>query len=164
SHSSTDRESGSGAAFHFCRRGRRASHCRSIRCPSRAFQRRNDEDRAAERRNAPQRTRCASGDADRIHRCSCRAVSDRDDLSAGRNLLALRLANEGYSTDVAADGRTALESIRRDPPALIISETVLPGMDGFSLLDTLRREGRHIPLVFLSARNDALSMNKGLLL
>ena len=87
-----------------------------------------------------------------------------DSDAGARNLLALRLANEGYSTDVAADGRTALESIRRDPPALIISETVLPGMDGFSLLDTLRREGRHIPLVFLSARNDALSMNKGLLL
>ncbi|HEY6844214.1 MAG TPA: response regulator, partial [Thermoanaerobaculia bacterium] len=87
------------------------------------------------------------------------------DADAGaRNLLALRLANEGYSTDVAADGRTALESVRRDPPALIISETVLPGMDGFTLLDTLHREGRRIPFVFLSARNDALSMNKGLLL
>ncbi len=81
-----------------------------------------------------------------------------------RNLLALRLANEGYTTDIAADGRAALESIRRDPPALIISETVLAGMDGFSLLDTLRHEGRHIPFVFLSARNDAMSMNKGLLL
>src|SRR5712691_10419934 len=56
-------------------------------------------------------------------------------------------------TDAAARGRT-----------LIISETVLPGMDGFTLLDTLRREGRNIPFVFLSARNDALSMNKGLLL
>src|SRR5207248_3884282 len=65
---------------------------------------------------------------------------------------------------VAADGRAALESIRREHPALIISEPVLSGMDGFSLLDTLRREGRHVPFVFLSARNDALSMNKGLLL
>jgi CheY-like chemotaxis protein len=87
-----------------------------------------------------------------------------DGDAGARNLLALRLANEGYSTDVAADGRAALESIRSDPPALIIAETVLPGMDGFALLDTLRREGRHIPLVFLSSRNDALSMNKGLLL
>ncbi|HLJ72936.1 MAG TPA: response regulator, partial [Thermoanaerobaculia bacterium] len=87
------------------------------------------------------------------------------DADAGaRNLLALRLANEGYSTDVATDGRTALEITRRDPPALIISETVLPGMDGFTLLDTLHREARRIPFVFLSARNDALSMNKGLLL
>ncbi len=87
-----------------------------------------------------------------------------DGDAGARNLLALRLANEGYGTDVAADGRAALESVRREPPALIISETVLAGMDGFSLLDTLHREGRHIPFVFLSARNDAVSMNKGLLL
>jgi CheY-like chemotaxis protein len=87
-----------------------------------------------------------------------------DSDAGARNLLALRLANEGYGTDAAADGRAALEIIRREPPALIISETVLPGMDGFTLLDTLRREGRNIPFVFLSARNDALSMNKGLLL
>src|SRR5437660_4588204 len=87
-----------------------------------------------------------------------------DGDAGARNLLALRLANEGYSTDVATDGRAALESIRREPPSLIISETVLAGMDGFTLLDTLRREGRNIPFVFLSARNDALSMNKGLLL
>src|SRR5581483_2434271 len=87
-----------------------------------------------------------------------------DGDAGARNLLALRLANEGYGTEVAADGRSALESVRRDPPSLIISETVLPGLDGYTLLDTLRREGRHIPFVFLSARNDALSMNKGLLL
>ncbi len=87
-----------------------------------------------------------------------------DGDAGARNLLALRLANEGYATDVAADGRAALEIIRRDPPALIISETVVAGMDGFTLLDTLRREGRAIPFVFLSSRNDALSMNKGLLL
>src|SRR5581483_1332284 len=87
-----------------------------------------------------------------------------DGDAGARNLLALRLANEGYATDDAADGRAALERVRRDPPALIISETVLAGMDGFTLLDTLRREGRAIPFVFLSARNDALSMNKGLLL
>jgi len=87
-----------------------------------------------------------------------------DGDAGARNLLALRLANEGYGTDVATDGRAALESIRREPPSLIISETVLAGMDGFSLLDTLKREGKKIPFVFLSARNDAVSMNKGLLL
>jgi CheY-like chemotaxis protein len=87
-----------------------------------------------------------------------------DGDAGARNLLALRLANEGYGTDVTADGRAALEMIRRDPPSLIISEAVLAGMDGFTLLDTLRREGRNVPFVFLSSRNDALSMNKGLLL
>jgi DNA-binding response OmpR family regulator len=108
--------------------------------------------------------------AEAVINAASRATADRgrilivDGDAGARNLLALRLANEGYSTDVATDGRAALESIRRDPPSLIISETVLVGLDGFALLDTLKREGRQIPFVFLSARHDALSMNKGLLL
>ncbi len=108
--------------------------------------------------------------AEAVISAASRATANRgrilvvDGEAGARNLLALRLANEGYSTDVASDGRAALESIRRDPPSLIISETVLAGMDGFALLDTLKREKRAIPFVFLSARNDALSMNKGLLL
>lgn len=88
-----------------------------------------------------------------------------DGETGARNVLALRLGNEGYETETAADGRSALEIIRRNPPTLVISETVLPGLDGYSLLDTLRREGAaRIPFIFLSSRSDSLSMNKGLLL
>jgi DNA-binding response OmpR family regulator len=88
-----------------------------------------------------------------------------DGDAGARNVLALRLANEGYETDTAPDGRAALETVRGSAPSLIISETVLPGLDGYALLDTLRREGHaRIPFVFVSSRSDALSMNKGLLL
>ena len=87
-----------------------------------------------------------------------------DGDAGARNLLALRLSNEGYSTDAAADGASALEMVHTNSPSLILSETVLAGMDGFALLDALRREGRNVPFVFLSARSDALSINKGLLL
>jgi DNA-binding response OmpR family regulator len=85
--------------------------------------------------------------------------------AGSRNLLALRLGNEGYSTRTAADGRSALEEIRREAPGLVLSEAVLPGLDGFALLDTLKREGKgKIPFMFLSSRADPLSTNKGLLL
>jgi CheY-like chemotaxis protein len=88
-----------------------------------------------------------------------------DGDTGSRNLLALRLGNEGYSTRTAADGRTALEEIRREAPGLVLSEAVLPGLDGFALLDTLKREGKgKIPFMFLSSRADPLSTNKGLLL
>ena len=88
-----------------------------------------------------------------------------DGDSGSRNLLALRLGNEGYTTRTAADGRSALEEIRREAPGLILSETVLPGLDGFALLDALKREGKgNIPFMFLSSRADPLSVNKGLLL
>ena len=87
-----------------------------------------------------------------------------DPDAGGRNLLALRLRNEGYDVRALADGRAALEEVRRDPPGLVLAEAVLPRLDGFALLDALAREGRKVPFVFLSSRSDALSVNKGLLL
>ena len=85
--------------------------------------------------------------------------------SGTRNLLALRLINEGYDVRGFDNGRAALDSIRKDPPSVVLAETVLPGLDGFALLDTMKREGLgRIPLMFLAARADALAVNKGLLL
>jgi CheY-like chemotaxis protein len=88
-----------------------------------------------------------------------------DPDAAARSLLALRLVNEGYEVETVGDGRAALEAARARPPALIVSEAVLPGLDGYGLLDTLKREGKGgIPFLFLSSRADPLSVNKGLLL
>ncbi len=82
-----------------------------------------------------------------------------------RSVLSLRLSNEGYAVRTADDGRSALAEIRRQAPALVLSEAVLPGLDGYSLLDTLNREGQErIPFLFISSRSDPLSVNKGLLL
>jgi DNA-binding response OmpR family regulator len=88
-----------------------------------------------------------------------------DGDNGSRNLLALRLSNEGYAIRTSGDGRSALEEIRREPPGLVLAEAVLPGLDGFALLDAIKREGKsNIPFVFLSSRADPLSINKGLLL
>ncbi|HVT05531.1 MAG TPA: protein kinase [Thermoanaerobaculia bacterium] len=88
-----------------------------------------------------------------------------DGDGGARSLLALRLANEGYEVETAGDGRAALAIARSGSLSLIISETVLAGIDGYGLLDTLRREGAaNVPFVFLSSHADAVSMNKGLLL
>ncbi len=90
-------------------------------------------------------------------------IADGD--SASSNLLALRLGNEGYTVIHAVNGRAALASAREHPPGLILSETILAGLDGFALLDQLRQEGfRGIPFIFHSTREDAASINKGLLL
>ena len=88
-----------------------------------------------------------------------------DPDAAPRSLLALRLRNEGFHVETTGDGRRALQIARDSPPDLILSEVVLPRLDGFSLLERLAREGlRDLPFVFLSHRSDPLSMNKGLLL
>jgi DNA-binding response OmpR family regulator len=88
-----------------------------------------------------------------------------DPDASSRGVLALRLSNEGYSVRTTGDGRSALEEVSRQRPALILSEAVLPGLDGYSLLDSLNREALGpIPFLYLSSRDDPLSINKGLLL
>ena len=82
-----------------------------------------------------------------------------------RSLLALRLENEGYVVRSVGDGRAALEEIKSERPDLVLSESVLPGLDGFALLDALKRDGlADVPVLILSSRADAASVNKGLLM
>jgi DNA-binding response OmpR family regulator len=88
-----------------------------------------------------------------------------DDDLRSRSLLALRLSNEGYSVCTESDGRKALEEVHDESPSLILSETVLPSLDGYALLDALKHEGKgDIPFLFISSRADPASVNKGLLL
>ncbi|MCO5169930.1 MAG: response regulator [Planctomycetes bacterium] len=76
----------------------------------------------------------------------------------------LRLDAAGFSVQVCDDGQRAHEAILAEPPDVIISETVLPRVDGISLLLKLRREPatQHVPLIFVSARTDAGLLNKAL--
>ena len=88
-----------------------------------------------------------------------------DGDAPARSLLALRLENEGYLVRSVGDGRAALEEIKSDRPDLVLTESVLPGLDGFALLDALKREGlADVPVLILSSRADAASVNKGLLM
>ena len=67
-------------------------------------------------------------------------------------VIADNLELEGYAVDTLADGLSALERIRRDPPALVLLDVMLPGMDGFELCDRLRSEHNDTPILFLTAR------------
>jgi CheY-like chemotaxis protein len=60
---------------------------------------------------------------------------------------------KGYDVVTATNGEEALEIIRRNHPALIITDILMPKMDGFSLVHRLRLDPstRDIPVVFLSA-------------
>jgi signal transduction histidine kinase len=65
-----------------------------------------------------------------------------------------RLLGATWSVTAVADGREALEAIRRDRPALVITDVMMPRLDGFGLLKALRDapETRGIPVLMLSAR------------
>jgi CheY-like chemotaxis protein len=76
-----------------------------------------------------------------------------EDIADILNLLKATLEFKGYRVVTAREGNEALEAIARERPALIITDILMPKMDGFSLVHQLRLnpETRDIPVVFLSA-------------
>ncbi len=78
-------------------------------------------------------------------------VEDDPDLGFG---LRTTLEIEGYTADVAEDGLQGLRRAREDRPDLVILDLMLPGMDGYRVLRTLRAEGNRVPVLILTARGE----------
>lgn len=76
-----------------------------------------------------------------------------EDIADILTLLKATLEFKGYRVVTARDGQEALESIRKERPDLVITDILMPRMDGFSLVHRLRidPETRDIPVIFLSA-------------
>ena len=76
-----------------------------------------------------------------------------DDNADMREYVA-RLLSQRYAVETAADGVQALARVREHPPDLVLSDVMMPGLDGFGLLETLREnaETRALPVILLSAR------------
>ena len=76
-------------------------------------------------------------------------VEDNSDFGAA---LADMLSDEGFQPVRFLTGWQALDGLRTQTPALIITDVVMPGMSGFDLVTTLRAHEtwRHIPVVMLS--------------
>jgi signal transduction histidine kinase/serine phosphatase RsbU (regulator of sigma subunit)/FixJ family two-component response regulator len=77
-------------------------------------------------------------------------VDDNPDL---RRYLT-RLLSPFWSVETADDGLRALETIRQRPPALVVTDVMMPRLDGFGLLQELRAspETQDLPVIMLSAR------------
>lgn len=77
-----------------------------------------------------------------------------DDNADMREYLARLLRSAGYDVDVVTDGQEALERVRVDLPDLVISDVMMPRLDGLALLRTLRNDARTaaVPVLLLSAR------------
>jgi len=76
-----------------------------------------------------------------------------DDSADMRDYIARLLADE-YRVHVVGDGRAALEAAVADPPDLVLSDVMMPGMDGLELVAALRADPgtAAVPVVLLSAR------------
>ncbi|HZD88060.1 MAG TPA: ATP-binding protein, partial [Gaiellaceae bacterium] len=86
-----------------------------------------------------------------------------DDNADMRDYLA-RLLRRHWTVDTAADGEEALAAARCAPPDLVLSDVMMPGLDGFELLRALRSDPttRSVPVVLVSARAGAESAVEGL--
>src|ERR1700694_5231938 len=81
-----------------------------------------------------------------------------DDDPAIRGLVADALRGEGYTVDLAAHGREALDAMRANRPMTIVLDLMMPVMDGFSFMDAVHKEHlcTDVPIVVISAVQDAL--------
>ena len=78
-------------------------------------------------------------------------IEDNPDLAFGlRNNFEI----EGYEVEVAEDGLLGLERARRWEPDIILLDLMLPGMDGYRVLRTLRADGNETPVLILTARGE----------
>src|SRR5688572_27643575 len=74
----------------------------------------------------------------------------------------MNLEAEGYEVSVATEGQSGLDLARGGAADLIILDVMLPKLDGFEILRTLRAEGQHVPIVMLSARGAEMDKVMGL--
>jgi two-component system, cell cycle response regulator len=78
-----------------------------------------------------------------------------DDFHTSK-ILKTNLEKEGYEVDVARSGDNALDKLKLSVPDLIISDIMMPGLDGFALRNKLllNPEHRIIPFIFLTAKGN----------
>ena len=86
-----------------------------------------------------------------------------DDTPASLKLITETLRGEGYLVRPANSGELALSSVTAKPPALILLDIRMPGMDGFEVIEKLKANEvtRDVPVIFLSASVELESHLKG---
>ncbi|WP_157217117.1 response regulator [Flavisphingomonas formosensis] len=87
-----------------------------------------------------------------------------DDNADMRDYVRRLLTPLGHRLELVADGEAALAAIRRERPELVLSDVMMPRLDGFGLLAAIRddRDLRDLPVILLSARAGEESRIEGL--
>jgi putative two-component system response regulator len=87
-----------------------------------------------------------------------------DDVEVNRTLAASLLKREGYEVDFAVDGRSALDSVHRAPPDLVLMDVMMPGVDGFEACRALKQDPRTrlVPVVLVTALHETEDRIRGI--
>ena len=85
-----------------------------------------------------------------------------DDAKANVDVLVEALRDD-YKLSVALDGNTALRSVEKNPPDLVLLDIMMPGLDGYEVCRQLRasESTREVPVMFLSALEDVTNKARG---
>lgn len=85
-------------------------------------------------------------------------VEDQPELA---ELIARNLTIEGFEARTVADGREVLPLVRSWRPDLMILDLMLPGLDGFEVLRSVRGAHQRLPVIILSARGEEQDKVRG---
>ena len=86
-----------------------------------------------------------------------------DDEQAILRMLSRTFEPEGYGVILADNGRSALELLEECRPDLVILDIMMPGLDGFQVLDLIRQRS-NIPVIMLTARCEVTTLHDALCL
>lgn len=78
-----------------------------------------------------------------------------------RELFGRVLMKQGYDIRETSNGKEALDALHQDFYDLVISDIMMPVMDGYELVSTLRKEGNHIPVLMITAKDAFDDMRQG---
>jgi len=77
-----------------------------------------------------------------------------DDEEAIREVVSTMLESKGYHCTTVSNGRAAQEIVKRTTPDLVLSDMIMPEMDGIKLLEWLRQFDPEIPVIMVTAIHD----------
>ncbi len=84
-----------------------------------------------------------------------------EDEAQLRQLIVEYLTDEGYETVAAGDGLEALKLLEKTACDMIVTDVMMPKMDGFTLAERVRKNDEAIPILFLTALGDKPSKKLG---
>jgi DNA-binding response OmpR family regulator len=85
-----------------------------------------------------------------------------DDEDVIRDNLGFALKKEGYTVSPHPNGQEAWEAFQKAPPDLVLLDIMMPKMDGLELCRRIRKIDEHVPILFLSSRDEELDRIIGL--
>ena len=92
-----------------------------------------------------------------------RKVMVLEDESSIRSFIVINLRRAGYEVVEAETGEEALDKLHENPDTLVaLLDVMLPGMNGFSLCETIRRTDQKIGIIILSAKGQEQDKIRGL--